>query len=101
MAAAEPTLEPSLPLTPAPEPGLPWVPLAALGAALAAAGYGASKWFYPKLAVGCEIDVGPDTMGAQSNPLVQKPELDVSISIEAGVPSTPSGTATLVAGDNS
>lgn len=104
----EPTPEPVVTLAapdlpspePVPQPGLPWAPIAALGVALVAAGYGASRWFYPKLVLGCEIDVGPSELGASSVPLVQAPDLQLSISIEAGEPNAPSGVTVLPAGEN-
>lgn len=99
-AAPEPLPAPEpIPVpAPSPESGLPWAPLAALVAAFVAAGYGASRWFFPKLAIGCEIEVGPSALGASSIPLIQQPDLQFAISIEAGEPSAPSG-AILSAGD--
>ncbi len=82
------------------EPDLPWAPLAALVAALAVAAYGAGRWFFPKLAMGCEIEVGPDLVGASSKPLFQSPQLNFAISIEAGEPSAPMIGAILPAGES-
>jgi hypothetical protein len=98
-AAPEPPPEPDLIAIPQQPMRIPWAPLAALAAALAAAGYGASRWFFPKLALDCEIEVGPDALAGSSKPLIQQPELQFALSIEAGEPGAPSG-AILAAGDS-
>lgn len=79
-----------------PEPEAPFWPwLTALAATVAGAGYGLRRWFWPKLALSCEIAVGPDTLGPASRPLLESPEVNFDVRIEVGEASAPAGSGIL------
>ncbi len=86
-------VEVTLPVPPAP-PATPLWPRSPLGlvlATIAAAAWGLYRWFWPKIAVTCEVAVGPDTLGAASSPAISLPEASIDIRIEIGDASAPRG----------
>ena len=85
-------VEVTLPIPPEPAPpATPLWPLGLVLATIAAAAWGLYRWFWPKIAVTCEVAVGPDTLGAASRPLVSLPEASIDIRIEIGDASAPRG----------
>lgn len=83
-----------LPYPPSPT-SPPWALVAALLAAVAAGGTALYRWFWPKLALSCAIEVGPGSLGPVSSPLVSAPEARFDLRIEVGEAGPPRGTAIL------
>lgn len=85
-------VEVTLPIPPEPAPpATPLWPLGLVLATIAAAAWGLYRWFWPKIAVTCEVAVGPDTLGAASSPAISLPEASIDIRIEIGDASAPRG----------
>ena len=88
---------PSPPVTvvyqqPPPSPATtPWGLIAALAAAIAAAGYGLRQWFVPKLALNCGMETSEPQFKAISIPLVTAPELQLLVDFEITTPGAPRG----------
>ena len=77
---------------PQPSPATtPWALIAALAAAVAAAGYGLRQWFVPKLALNCGMETSEPQFKAISMPLVTAPELQLLVDFEVAAPSAPHG----------
>ena len=69
----------------------PWALIAALAAAVAAAGYGLRRWFSPKLALKCGMETSEPQFKAISMPLVTAPQLQLLVDFEVAAPSAPRG----------
>lgn len=69
----------------------PWVLIAAVMAAVAAAGYGLKRWLSPKLALDCRIETATPRLVSAADPLLSAPEVQLLVEIERGTPSTPRG----------
>ena len=95
MPAALPEVVPIEPDSDAPL--WPWI-AAALSALVL--GETARRWFWPKLALGCEIAAGPSTLTGASSPPITAPELRFDIRIEQGEASSPIGRPVLTKGEN-
>lgn len=88
---------PEVPTTPPPtQPWWLWLAAAAMTAALVEL---ARRWFWPKAALGCEIEAGPSALTASSSPAFTAPEIAISIRIEPGEASAPTGGPILSQGD--
>ena len=102
-AAPVPTLDPAPPPASAdvlanrqtPPAPWPWVLIAVVMTAVAAAGYGLKRWLSPKLALDCRIETATPRLVSAAHPLLSAPEVQLLVEIELGTPSTPRGLTIL------
>lgn len=99
-ASPMPKLPTAVPLDPLPTaPGQPWWLWLAAGLGAAGVAELARRWFWPKPALSFEIAAGPTALSGSSSPAFSAPEIAISIRIEPGVASAPTGDPVVILGD--
>ena len=101
LSAPAAAVVPEVPTSPSPiDPTQPWWLWLAAAAVTAALAELARRWFWPKPVLGCEIAAGASTLTGASNPAFSAPDIAISIRIEPGEASEPTGGPILSQGDS-